>query len=475
MSRVLNYITSSMWAMRERDLSAMLAIAVRDTDALERLALEAERRPEAMLAKSGAPLSGTRYVEMRDSVAVIDVNGRLAKRMDMFTEICEGGTSTELLLKDFQTALTNPAVSAIVFNIDSGGGEAFGINELSQHIYNARGKKPLKAYVSGLGCSGAYWIASACDEVITDKSAFLGSIGVVSAWIDDTEAYRMLGFDKKVVVSSNAPKKRLDLNKPEDMTEFVAELDAMEKVFISAVARNRKKKTDEVVADFNQGGVLSGSDAVKVGMADRTGSLETVIKELSNKRKNSNVSAASAEGDLNMSFTEKLNTFLVENGWKKSVEHDAAPEAADDSAKLLAEKQAADERASTANAELAKVKAEQVETAKKQIATDAATYVESEVKAGRLFPAEKESFTSLYVQAATDDLNSPLAEGSRLATIKANQEKRAPHGLTDEVVDTKANQVLFANAGNEGEISASREKELLEKTHLGKAALRVVK
>jgi ClpP class serine protease len=96
-----------------------------------------------MIAKTGSRLDGTRYVEMRGNVAVIDVNGIIAKRMDMFDEICFGGTSTEKLMKDFRLASTIPR-SSIVLNIDSPGGEAFGINELSQAIYAGRGKSRSK-------------------------------------------------------------------------------------------------------------------------------------------------------------------------------------------------------------------------------------------------------------------------------------------------------------------------------------------
>ena len=440
MSRVLSYITSSIWAMRQQEFDVMTLVAVRKMDALDKIAAEIDTanapKFDTMAAKRGERLTNTRYVEVREgNIAVIDVNGRLAKRMGFFAEVCEGGTSTENLLKDFQTCLDNPNISSIVFNIDSPGGEAFGINELSQHIFNARGKKPMKAYVSGLGCSGAYWIASACDEIICDKSAFLGSIGVVSVWIDDTKAYAMLGFDKKVVVSSNAPKKRLDLNKAEDMAEFVSELDAMEKGFINTVARNRNKKRTEVISDFNQGGVLCGDDAVKVGMADRTGSFEQVIKELAKESKKRASYGAESEGEFDMSFKENFKSLAASLGFNvteadKPAEASVGTEAPNASTDV--QLQTARESERKATAELERIKTERTSEKKEALKTEAESFALGEIKAGRSFSAEIETLTAAYLQAAADDESYPLATGSRVETLKTMQSKRTPHGLTEE-------------------------------------------
>ncbi len=483
MSRVLSFITSSFWVMRQQEFDVMTFVAVRQLEVLEKIVSEIETKPlpETMASKKGERLMNTRYTEIREgSVAVIDVNGRLAKRMGFFAEVCEGGTSTETLLKDFQTALDNPTVSSIVFHIDSPGGEAFGINEISQHIFNARGKKPMKAYVSGLGCSGAYWIASACDEIICDKSAFLGSIGVVSVSIDDTNAYKMLGFDKKVVTSSNAPKKRLDLNTDEGMSEFQKELDSLESVFIKTVARNRKISVEQVKTDFNQGGVLAGAEAVKVKMADRVGSLEGVIKELARKGKTgASIGAENKQGELTMGFKDEFKAFASKLGFsvsetetveaeKKAAVETEKVETNIETEKLISEKQLAEKRASEAEKELAKVKSE-------SLAKDVDSFITAEISAGRMIPAEKEGFKSLYLQAVADDEANSLADGSRLENLKAIQGKRKPHQLTKEVLSPKNGlQIVQADESPEN-ISEARQKELMEKTPLGKAALKVVK
>ena len=470
---VISYLESSFWTMRAAEFGSMMRVAYSRAGDLDGMLARTTDfvKPEAMMAKGGERLAGTRYVEMRDGVAVVDVNGIIAKRMDMFDEICFGGTSTEKLLKDIASCVDSPAVHSIVLNIDSPGGEAFGINELSQAIYDARQKKPVKAYVSGLGCSGAYWIASAADEVIVDKSAFLGSIGVVTAWMDDKGFYEQLGIRKEVVTSSNAPLKRLDFDKPEHREELQRELDSIEKVFHKFVAKGRKVTVEQVINDFNQGGVRLGAEAVKAGMADRTGSLEEVIKELRNKK--TRTATASAEGDFDMSFKDDFKTFASKIGFNVQEEQNPADEPVAEPAEEPA-------RTPPESAPVEEPKEEPTEPATDQITamqnriaqTEASAFIDGEVKAGRLFPSEKETFASLFMQAAMDDFASPLPTGSRVETLKANQAARKPHSLTDEVVDADANQVLLAQAGDG--ITPERQKELLEKTPLGRAALKLV-
>lgn len=479
MSKVLSYISSSIWAMREREFSSMLAIAARNHEALEKITLEfdGKSKPEAMTSKKGERLMNTSYVEVREgNIAVIDVNGRLAKRMDFFTEVCEGGTSTEKLLKDFQTCLENPNISSIVLHIDSPGGEAFGINEIASHITAAKGKKPIKAYVSGLGCSGAYWIASAADEIICDKSAFLGSIGVVSVWMDDTEFYKMLGIDKKVITSSNAPKKRLDLNTAEGSAEFQAELDAIEKVFISAVGKNRDKKFAEVVNDFNQGGVLCGADAVKVGMADRIGSLEGVIAELKKSAKNTKFGAEKT-GEFDMSFKDSFKNFAAAVGF--NVTETETPIEAETETPIAVETSVNQTATETPTAPDLEAEKARLATEREQLfVKQAKVFADGEVSANRLLPAERDSVEAAYLQALKDDEASPLSTGSRAELVASSVNSRQPHYFTQERISPDVNgKILKGDLSDEEKLDAQIEAQTTQyvSTVTPKTNLTVVK
>ena len=236
---------------------------------------------ESLSVRSEKHLNNTRTVSIRDGTAIIPIQGPIAARSDIFTFLM-GGTSLSDLAKDFQTALEDDQVQAILFDIDSPGGVALGPSEMAEIIFNARGKKPIWSYVGRNCSSAAYWIASATEKIIANPSALLGSIGVVTT-IPVQEEPDSEGYKNIEIVSSNANKKRPDPRTDEGMAEIKRELDDLESQFIGSVARFRGTTVDSVKNDFGQGGVLIGKNAVLSGMADEIGSYEETLAKLNQK------------------------------------------------------------------------------------------------------------------------------------------------------------------------------------------------
>ncbi|EOW9488003.1 S49 family peptidase [Vibrio cholerae] len=268
----LNYLMSQPWALDQQLLSLMSEIANREVDSLS---LD-DFIPESLAGVPGKKV--TRGMESREGVALIHVNGVISRYANLFTNIC-GGTTTQLLAQDFTSALNDPAFKAIVLYCDSPGGEANGIHELAEMIYQARGKKPIVAYVGGMACSACYWVASACDEVVMDATATAGSIGTVLQ-MRIRKAKAEDEFETVEIVSSQSPNKRLNPATEQGRAAYQKHLDDLAEVFVQRVARNMSVDRDKVINDFGGGGILVGQAAVDKGMAHRLGSLEGVIAEL---------------------------------------------------------------------------------------------------------------------------------------------------------------------------------------------------
>ena len=281
---------SRPWLMLPDSLDQLMAIADRQGD------------PEALEARLGRPLENTRTVTVRDGVAVIPMVGPIMRYANMFTRI-SGATSTQELATDFQTALDDPKVKAIVFNIDSPGGEANGINALGDMIYAARGKKPIKAFGGGSVASGAYWVASSADELVVDDTALVGSIGVV---VEVLTREAKAGEKRYTITSSNAPNKRPDIETDAGKAEISKSIDALAGVFVAKVARNLSVDEKEVPAMGDHGGLRVGAAAVEAGLAHRLGSLEGLINELAKPAANTPRSRT-----MNVSSTEDLRAALA--------------------------------------------------------------------------------------------------------------------------------------------------------------------
>ena len=262
----MKILNKTIWAITPEMMGTMADIA-----------RESRKTCDAIAREMGKDMKDANAASIRDGVAVIKVSGPLFRYANLMTRIC-GATSYELLAQDFNKAVQNPNIKGILLDIDSPGGEVNGCSELSDMIYQARGTKPIIAYASGACCSGAYWIASACDKILAADTAILGSIGVVSIFEKDDE-------DKTIeIVSSQSPNKRPDINTEEGKAKIQARVDELAEVFIAKVARNRGITAVDVVKNFGAGDVSVGQHAVRNGLADGLSSFEDIISSLNQEK-----------------------------------------------------------------------------------------------------------------------------------------------------------------------------------------------
>jgi signal peptide peptidase SppA len=237
----------------------------------------------AVEARIGRPLNNEQQgYTVQDSVAVLPIFGVIAKRMNLFMEI-SGGTSTQIAQRDFQAALSDPAVKAIVLLLDSPGGEVGGTQALADAIFSARGEKPIIAVADGMAASAAYWIGSAADKMyIVDDTTAVGSIGVVATHVDYSQAEAQRGIKVteiaagkyKRVVSEHAPLSE------EGRATIQDQVDHIYSVFVDAVARNRGVSSQTVLDNMAEGKLFLGKQAIKAGLVDGVSSLEKLVANL---------------------------------------------------------------------------------------------------------------------------------------------------------------------------------------------------
>jgi ClpP class serine protease len=275
---VVDAALGAPWAITEDGLRLVLAVASRAT-------LFPDAIPAALQAREGRPLDNTRTVDIRDGVARIPVTGALVRYGDWMADL-SGAASYDVLALDLRAALDNPEVHAVVLDVDSPGGEVNGCGELAQFLATARpadGRDvSIVAYVSHQACSAAYWLASACDEIVAVDTAIVGSLGVCMSYIDTSAADAAMGVRAIEFISSQTPRKNIDPATDAGRADVQATVDALASVFLARVGSYRLGITDpfEVAQRLGAGGVFVGASAVAVGLADRLGTYEQLHAEL---------------------------------------------------------------------------------------------------------------------------------------------------------------------------------------------------
>lgn len=269
MTYILQAIYESVWAILPDKLAAIIAVAQRHA--------AGEKLPAAEVATIAA--AGQRgNPAQRGAVAVLPVYGTIIPRGDALVE-SSGAMSTTRIAANLRAALADPAVGAIVLDVSSPGGAVQGVEELAGEIYAARGQKPLVAVANHLAASAAYWIATAADEVMVAPSGEVGSIGVFAAHQDFSRALEKDGVTVNLI---SAGKYKTEANPYTPLTEearaaIQARVDDYYGAFVKAVARGRGVSVADVRGGFGEGRVVGADEALRLGMADRVGTLEDGI------------------------------------------------------------------------------------------------------------------------------------------------------------------------------------------------------
>lgn len=194
--------------------------------------------------------------------------------------------------------LDKPTCDALVIRISSPGGDFAGMLEASRQIRaiaKASGK-PVIGYVDEEACSAGYCLISACDTIIVPPSGVVGSIGVMATIGDRVEHNRQEGLNR-LVIGSGKWKGELHPDRPltdESIGRMQAEIDALAELFAELVAEHRPQLTARRVLGF-EADTFRGEEAVKAGLADQVGSLQTaldVARRRADAKRSNNTTAA---------------------------------------------------------------------------------------------------------------------------------------------------------------------------------------
>ncbi len=298
--RLLAAIRSVPWAILPGYLEAIEAMAMRSLDhpAVQAVAEDGhvERHFEA-IAQMGERAAGTRSAAIRDGVGALPIFGPILPRAAMMNPSGGGAVALDHLAADFRVLQADTAVRKILLVVDSPGGVTTDIAQFARLV--AQSPKPVVAHVTGMGCSAAYWIISQAKEISIDATAMVGSIGVMMGG-SVQETPDQAGRREIAIVSKNAPNKRPDLTTEDGRAVVQGTVDAIEDVFIAAIARGRGVSEATVRSDFGQGGTLAGGPAVKAGMADRVEAdgLDGAIRRLATR--NPSTRRTAAENNLKL-------------------------------------------------------------------------------------------------------------------------------------------------------------------------------
>lgn len=309
-THVLRAVGETPWAITQPMLQVIMDVLRMRAAGME--FSEAELQGRLAAARRREPRAG------EQGVAVIPLTGVIVPKADMFSEV-SGGTSLDKFRAMWRDAQSMDAVRAIVLDVDSPGGMVAGVPEMAAEMRAMRGRKPVVAVANTEMASGAYWLASQADQIVIGPSSQVGSIGVFTAHQDESVRNEQQGVRTTLVSAGKFktegnPFGPLDQGAAAHMQSIVDEYYGL---FTRDVAKGRGIATQEVREGYGEGRVVTGSQALKLGMADARGSVEGVVHALLDAVPASSAPAASTSigsGSVTSILTQDPGT--VGAGWR---------------------------------------------------------------------------------------------------------------------------------------------------------------
>lgn len=250
----------------------------------------AEKLPELLLAYRKGSFESAHWYEEVYNYNFEQRNAPLQQGRDAFPVVVDlkqpivkytsyGYIGTQYIISLLEALDSHKAVTAIVLDIDSGGGMVAGTEELASVIRGLR--KPTVAYTGGYMCSAAYWIASACDKVVAAPFAdAIGSIGTMWSFQDFApllEKYGVKVYELYAPESTEKNKWYRDLKEGNEKT-VLQNLSDTNARFISSVKTYRPDAKEEVF----RGNTYGAKKAKAMGLIDEIMTLNEVISQLAN-------------------------------------------------------------------------------------------------------------------------------------------------------------------------------------------------
>lgn len=252
--------------------------------------------------------------ESKNKVAVIPIYGAIYKRDWSISE-----RGSDLIVSMIKKYGEDKNIKAIVLDINSPGGSIGAVQEIYSIIkkIKEKTKKPFVAHFGDVAASGAYYIAMACDRIVSNSGTITGSIGVIFSAIQGEELFKKVGVRTSTIKSGrfkDIGSFSREMTK-EEKALLQAMIDDTYNIFLDVVSKSRNIDKEKL-KDIADGRIFTGNQALSLGLVDKIGDLYDAIDEagsLSGIGKNPSVIRArqSIFSDIFDTIDSKISIFSV--------------------------------------------------------------------------------------------------------------------------------------------------------------------
>ena len=188
------------------------------------------------------------------------------------------GIVSDKLVETIREVSDDDQVKAVVFRINSGGGSAYGSEQIWHALTQLKAKKPLIVSMGDVAASGGYYIACMADRIVAQPNTLTGSIGVFGQIPNAEGLTEKIGLDFDLV-KTNRHSEGISLVRPmspEQRDLLQMSVNRTYELFVKRCADGRGMTPDAVKA-IAEGRVWTGANALEIGLVDTLGGLSDAV------------------------------------------------------------------------------------------------------------------------------------------------------------------------------------------------------
>ena len=176
------------------------------------------------------------------------------------------GSYTTQVRQAMDEAASDPGVRAVVLEISSPGGEVTASEDLYFEVLRLRDSKPVVAAVHEMAASGAYYVASAADQIYAKPGSIVGNIGVIGFLPEPDFVDEMLFTTGPFKLSGGS------------QVEAIRQMEVLKETFLTAILAQRQERLKVGPEILSRGEVYLGLQAEQMGLIDQVGSKGDAIE-----------------------------------------------------------------------------------------------------------------------------------------------------------------------------------------------------
>jgi protease-4 len=187
-------------------------------------------------------------------------------------------TSSKYIVRELKNFGEDPSIKAVLIRVDSPGGGVAASQEIYQQVKKVKAHKKVVVSMGAVAASGGYYVSLPADIIVANPGTITGSIGVIMEFPVLKDLLDKIGIEFEVIKSKEhkdigSPFRKMNITERELLHDVVIDVYNQ---FVEATVKARSLPEDSVLK-YADGRILTGRQALEVGLIDTLGSFEDAV------------------------------------------------------------------------------------------------------------------------------------------------------------------------------------------------------